>query len=327
MEFVTGFAACVKYHTSQWSTRVYDEVANFKNAEPHVAPELEANDSLKLRIREAEEENVRRLQSSRDKVTNREAELKEKRRNYALTAKPMLEQYDDLSLSKHYYGELSNVVGSQEYGAAQLQSKETGSYGYQSKKLISLGLTLESLRCNLTEGRPFARELNVLVEDSETPDIAIVSAPLQAVASVGLSTRSDMRRAAFTLARAMEDAGKYNATASAQGWFDSFKFRTVTKPNVSQAQKMKEAMAYDAAKMLLAYVDKDDWAGALTLADKKFQNMTTADTSSGTSYAAALEDFKRKASPHVAAKQFLQYSESSLATARLAFVEDVLKAK
>lgn len=321
------FWRCVKYHTNKWYATAQNEISNFSNVDAYVIGEQQAAESLRQKLATAREQLARDRSQSETDIAKAKQDVIDMRSAYSIRARPLLTRYDEISLSKHYYSELLNLVGNQEYGAQQLHSRETSNYGYQSKKLISLSLTLEALKHHVRRGEPFAKELRAIVEDSDSPDIAIVTAPLQAVAAVGLPLERDLRRSANILARAMEDAAKSSPVDTAQSWMDRFKFRTVTQPNVSQSQQAQIAMARDAARLFLAKADEGQWGAALELAAKGISSMTTANISSNAAYSQSLQQFRQLAMPYVAASQFVSYADASLATAQLAYVEDLLRFK
>lgn len=322
--FLSEFYQCVQYHVDVWSTRAIHEVTHFSDVEHFVATELEENQRLRERIAEARELAAQQQSDLNARLDAEKRKTADMRRNFAIQAKPLLERYDSISLAKHYYGENVNLVAQQEHQVSYLHERETSNYGYQSKKLISLGLSIDTLRQKMFEGSPFARELQALLDDADSADVGILSAPLQGVAATGLPKRTELRSAAFSVASAMEEAAKFRPSGGAPSLFDMFKFRSVVQPGASQTHQMQAAMARDAAKLFLSKVDKEDWAGALQLADNDFSKSTTT-ASRDVPYQEALVEFKRVAMPHTAATQFLTYAGASLTSARMAFVEQMLK--
>lgn len=320
--FLSNFWQCVKYHTTTWSNRAVYEATHFNDVEEYVQAELAENEKLRERIAEARGLEAQHRAARKVQIDEEKRQTSELRKGFALQAKPLLERYDSISMSKHYYGETLNLVAQQEYGITQLQERETSNYGYQSKKLISVGLSLETLRRRMNEGKPFAQELKALVEDADSGDVAIVSAPLQGVAGVGLPKLSELRAAALSVATAMEESAKFRPSAGAPGWFDKLKFKTVVQPGTSQAHQMQLTVARDTAALFLSKVDEEDWSGALRVADS--QNVTST-TSRDAAFQASLDEFKRVAMPKTAATQFLDYATASLTTTRVAFVEQMLK--
>lgn len=323
--FLADFWKCVQYHSTTWSNRVVHEVTHFNDVEEYVASELAENQLLRERIAEARALEGQRRAARKVQIDDEKRQTAELRKGFALQAKPLLERYDSISLAKHYFSETLNLVAQQEYGITNLQERETSNYGYQSKKLISVGLSLETLRRRLTEGKPFAQELKALVDDADSADVAIISAPLQSVASVGLPKLSELRSTALSVATAMEESARFRPSSVGAGWFDMLKFRSVVQPGTSQTHQMQLAMARDAAQLFLAKVDKEDWSGALKLAEKDFSQSTTAASVRDAAYQSALDNFKRVALPQTAATQFLDYATASLTCTRMAYVEQMLK--
>jgi hypothetical protein len=322
--YFSDFWKCVQYHTTTWSNRAVHEVTHFNDVAEYVAADVAENQSLRERIAEARALEAQRRAARKLQVDDEKRQTAELRKGFALQAKPLLERYDSISLAKHYFSETLNLVAQQEYGITQLQERETGNYGYQSKKLISVGLSLDTLRRRMTEGKPFAQELKALVDDADSADVAIVSSPLQGVAAIGLPKLSELRTSALAVATAMEESAKFRPSG-APGWFDMLKFRSVVQPGTPQTHQMQLAMARDTAQLFLAKVDKEDWSGALKLADKEFSQSTTSASVRDAAYQSALDDFKRVAMPQTAATQFLDYATASLTCTRMAYVEQMLK--
>ncbi|ESL09999.1 hypothetical protein TRSC58_02273 [Trypanosoma rangeli SC58] len=249
-------------------------------------------------------------------------ELREKRESFAAAAKPLLEEFDDVSLAQHYYQEVSNIVASHLHVVTQLAENEFNEFGYISKKLISVGLNLEALKCRMTSGAPFQKELDTALKDTESSDLAIVATPLHQVRCIPPAAR--VRATAFELARAIEEAGKgARLQEPVRGWLDLFKFRTSFSPTMLEARQVE---ARRAAKQFLGYIEGGEHHKALSVAEDVY---VKASCEVGAANAALLEQafgaFRDTVLPMIASDVFLRYARASLDASRFACVEKMLK--
>ncbi|RNF09402.1 hypothetical protein TraAM80_02200 [Trypanosoma rangeli] len=249
-------------------------------------------------------------------------ELREKRESFAAAAKPLLEEFDDVSLAQHYYQEVSNIVTSHLHVVTQLAEREFSEFGYISKKLISVGLNLEALKCRMASGAPFQEELNTALKDTESSDLSIVATPLHQVQCIPPAAR--VRATAFELARAIEEAGKGTRLQEpVRGWLDLLKFGTSFSPTMLEARQVE---ARRAAKQFLGYIEGGEHHKALSLAEDVYAR---ANREVGAANAALLEQafeaFRNTVLPMIASDVFLRYARASLDASRFACVEKMLK--
>ncbi|RNF26545.1 uncharacterized protein Tco025E_01148 [Trypanosoma conorhini] len=269
----------------------------------------------KLQRRSEEEAHAAEMERLDDGVRG-------KRESFAAAAKPLLEEFDDVSLAQHYYQEVSNIVASHLHVVTQLAERDFSEFGYVSKKLISVGLNLEALKSRMTSGAPFREELNTALKDAESSDLSIVAAPLRHVQSV--PSAASVRATAFELARAMEEAGKDGPLQEpVRGWLDLFKFGTSISPTMLEARQVE---ARRAAKQFLGHVERGEHHKALGLAEEV---CLKASRGAGAADAALLEQafeaFRDTVLPTIASDIFLRYARASLDASRFACVEKMLK--
>ena len=330
MDYVADFWKCIQYHSNHWFERASYEVLHFRDVERYVTAEIDQLAQLRDEIQHTQARNEDRLAEAKALLEAEKNRIAATRAHYAETSKPLLDEYDNISLAAHYYSEAVNTAAMQAHVVDYLQNKETTNYGYRSKHLISVSLMLEALRLQVSSGKPFAKELALVIEESESPDLAVLAAPMQRIAAGGLPTERELRNAGYQVALAVEDTTKWSnqAAASSSSWFDMFKFRTVATPQASQLSQMQKAAALDTAHLFTAHVDESNWVGALKLSDGNFQKMTSSsNVLTSKEVQQAVEAFRGLAEPVVATDAFFRYAEASLVTARLAFVEDLLQLK
>ncbi|KAF8277009.1 hypothetical protein TcBrA4_0125630 [Trypanosoma cruzi] len=249
-------------------------------------------------------------------------ELRGKRELFADAAKPLLEEFDDVSLAQHYYQEISNIVTSHLHIVSQLADREFSEFGYVSKKLISVSLNLAALKCCMMGGVPFERELNTLLKDADSSDLSIVATPLCHVQSI--PPAANVRATAFDLARAIEEVGKDGPTREpVRGWLDLFKFRTSFSPTMLETRQIE---ARRAAKQFLSHIERGEHDKALFLAEDAYVKVGhEVSAANAVLLESAFGAFRDTVLPVIASDVFLRYARASLDASRFACVEKMLK--
>ena len=321
MQWVQDFGACVSSHVRKWQSQVMslsdveDEVGYERRRNSELRHKLEA---LEAEIREREETMTARLAKERDQLHEKQAE-------YARVAREPLALFDDLSMAHHFYTEILSTAKNHEFASQQLARRELEEYGYQSKKLISAGLTFDALVGKVVNGRPFRKELAALLESVENEDIAAVAQPTFAVAETGVADRLHIQSAAHTFARAIEDAASFQPDDPLKSWLDLAKFRHVISPSAKAQQVSDQERAARFARRFLRAVDNGQLDKALDESAEAVTVFGVRDTPSALALRRAHESFAGIAKPAVATEQFVQFVSDSLTETRFMFVEQVLK--
>ncbi|KAK7197097.1 hypothetical protein NESM_000654700 [Novymonas esmeraldas] len=294
----------------------------FSDPEKALAAEKARNAEATARVAEL------RLQHSQDEREFKEladrldGRIRAQREQYAREAAPLLKEFDDIATSQHYYQEVCNSVAAQKTFVDQMAQREMQQFGYMSKKLISVGLNFEALRHKMGSGRPFAQELAAVLEDAESEDLTVMSAPLRFFADRGVPEPTLLRAAAFDLARSIEETGKAPVQQPVRGWLDLLKFRTAFSPSTVD---QNEVRARRAAAQFTRYIEQSEYAKALGVAEEADAWTRNEHDASVEYFNNSYKFFRHAALPAITAEIFLKYASASLNASRFACVEHMLK--
>ncbi|KPI88242.1 hypothetical protein ABL78_2666 [Leptomonas seymouri] len=258
----------------------------------------------------------------KDKVEQMNDQIKRQRERYTRQAAPMLKEFDDIAISQHYYQEVASSVSAQENFVDQMVQREAQQFGYMSKKLISVGLNFEALRQKMRSGAPFAQELRAALDDAESEDLNVMSVPLQHFSERGVPKPTLVRAAAFDLARSIEETGKAPVQQPVRSWIDLLKFRTAFSPSTVD---QNEVRARRTATQFTRYVENNQFADALSLAEDAAKWTRSEKDASLEHFYSAYQRFRQAAVPAITAEIFLAYASASLNASRYACVEHTLK--
>lgn len=135
---------------------------------------------------------------------------------YVTAALPVMRTYDQESLKKSLCDEVKNNFEKQEDTVQLILHKELKNYGYKSRFLHTLDVTLSALRAKVDIGEPFDVELQALTyalaelgeETAET-----LTKPLRGLSRQGVLTRKDLSQSLVTV---IPPVGPYDAPTVAQ---------------------------------------------------------------------------------------------------------------
>ncbi|KEG15444.1 hypothetical protein DQ04_00071120 [Trypanosoma grayi] len=288
-----------------------DEALSRERVRNEIALENLAKARLQLR---SEEDRLEK------EVAELDNELQAKRSALAAVARPMLNEFDEVSLAQHYYQEVSNIAASHLRIVSQLADRELGEFGYVSKKLISVGLNYEVLKLRMASGGPFRSELSTVLKDAESDDLTLIAAPLQRV--MNIPPAAAVRATAFDLARAIEEAGKGPAREPVRGWLDFLKFRTSFSPTMLE---MRQVRARRAAARFLGHVEQGEYHLAMGVAEEIYTEARREVVANEALLTIAFEAFRNNVLPNIASDVFSRYARASLDASRYACVEKMLK--
>ncbi|KAG8349108.1 hypothetical protein TRVL_00060 [Trypanosoma vivax] len=291
----------------------------FMPAEKALSEEMVRNESARLQLSSARLQRKMEETNFNSEVKKMDESLRVKQENFATSAKPMLDEFNSVSLAQHYYQEVLNTVASQSHLVSQIAEREFGQYGYISKKLVSFSLHFEVLKRRMTAGEPFNRELSRVLHDADSEDLNLVAAPLKQVDTI--PSQAAARATAFDLAQAIMESGKAPAQEPVRGWLDLLKFRTSRNPVTLQ---QREASARRAAEALISYVKQGELHQALRHAEAVYGEMQHLGLANSLLLDNALVAFKEAVLPNIAADMLLRYSRASLNACRYACVEKML---
>lgn len=294
----------------------------FSNPDDALAAELARNEEARTRVATTKFDYKKEQLEYQEKMDALDESVRLQREAYAKQAKPLLAEFDDIDLSQHYYQELQGSVTAQYSMMGQLSQRETHQYGYMSKQLISVGLKFEALAKQIRSGKPFAAELNAMLDDADSNDLDLMAAPLQSFAGHGIPARAVVRASAFEVARAMEETGKAPAQAATRGWIDLLKFRNAISPSTAESN---QARARVNAATFLRHIEADEFPQALKVADEVLHTVQSEKDAQADAFTGVYNGFRQSAIPAVAADVFLAYTKASLDASRYACVESVLK--
>lgn len=294
----------------------------FTDPDDALAAEKARNEEARAKLAAARLEHSGEERVFDSQMSRFDQQLKDKRDAYAATAKPMLEEFDDIAISQHYYSEVSSLVKGQESMMEMIRERELGEFGYMSKKLISVSINFEALKKKLTAGQPFAGELSSALADAESADLDMMSAPLRAFAASGVPNATVVRATAFDLARAIEETGKAPVQEPMRGWLDLLKFRTSFSPTTTEQH---QARARKTALSFMQHIEMSDYPKALEVADGVSRAVKREKDATHEFFASSYEGFRKTVVPVIASDIFLAYAQSSLDASRFACVEKMLK--
>lgn len=293
----------------------------FSDPEEALAAEKARNAEARARATEVRLQHSQEEREFKEKVEQLDGRIKTQRDAYARRAAPMLKEFDDIAISQHYYQEVGNSVTAQESFVDQMSQRETQQFGYMSKKLISVGLNFQALRLQMQSGQPFARELKAALDDAESDDLKVMSAPLQAFADRGVPKPTLVRAAAFDLARSIEETGKAPVQQPVRGWLDLLKFRTAFSPSTVD---QNEVRARRTAAQFTRFIEQNEYASALALAEEVDKWTRNEHDASINYFNNSYKSFRHAALPAITAEIFLAYAAASLDASRFACVEHML---
>ncbi|KPA82544.1 putative mitochondrial hypothetical protein [Leptomonas pyrrhocoris] len=294
----------------------------FSDPEDALAAEKARNEEARAKATETRLRHSQEERDFKDKVDQLDNKIKHQREHYARQAAPMLKEFDDIAISQHYYQEVGNNVSAQESFVDQMVQREVQQFGYMSKKLVSVGLNFEALRQKMRSGEPFAQELKSALDDAESEDLIVMSAPLQHFAERGVPKPTLVRAAAFDLARSIEETGKAPVQQPVRSWLDMLKFRTAFSPSTVD---QNEVRARRAATQFTRYVEQNQYAAALSLAEEAAKWTRNEKDASFEYFDNSYQSFLQAAVPAITSEVFLAYASASLNASRYACVEHMLK--
>lgn len=321
MQFLTDFGACVKYHTNKWATAAFA----LADIEDLVAYEKRRNGELRQQVEATQAELREREATIHARLAQHQDMVKGVQAAYAEQAKEPLALFDDLSMASHFYTQLQSIAKNQEYTCQQLLQQELSHYGYQSKRLISAGLTFDALTVKVAAGKPFRKELSALLETVASDDIAVVARPMLTVANTGVADWARIRTSAFHFARSVEDAASFQQADALKSWLDLAKFRNVISPTAKAKQISDQERAARDVRRFLRAVDRGLLQQALDHSAEAVAAFAIRDTPNAQALRRAHEAFAALAQPAVATEQFVQFVGDSLTESRYSFVEQVLR--
>ena len=110
-----------------------------------------------------------------------------------------------------FFKQVQDAVRDAFFNVRNLMDNETQQYGYVSKNVLSLTLSLEALRAAMASGRPFHHELQSFKESVGDVDneLAVWADVLQHFAFKGLPQKPDAHAAAVRLAHAVREVEVY----------------------------------------------------------------------------------------------------------------------
>ncbi|RHW72957.1 hypothetical protein DPX39_040008700 [Trypanosoma brucei equiperdum] len=257
------------------------------------------------------------MEKEMQKIDN---EMRAKEESYAAQAKPLLDDFNDISLAQHYYQEVGTTLASQVHLVSQRVERELEEFGYTSKKLISVGLNYEALKRKMKAGLPFNEELSAVLKDAESEDVNLVAAPLKYINSI--PSPAVVRVTAFNLGRAIVEAGKAPAAEPVRGILDFFKFRTSLSPTMLVSRQLR---ALKSEAEFLRFVERGEYHRALSLAEDVYAGLKREGVKDAAVLDEAFGAFRRTVLPTVAGDMLLRYCAASLCAARFACVENMLK--
>lgn len=306
-------------------TSLKDRLASiffFTDPDDALTAERARNEEARAKATEMQMQHSQEERDFKAKVDRLDKRVRLQRERYATEAAPMLKEFDDIAISQHYYQEVGNSVSAQENFVDQMKQREVQQFGYMSKKLISVGLNFEALRQKMRSGEPFAQELQAALDDAESEDLTVMSAPLQHFAKSGVPKPTLVRAAAFDLARSIEETGKAPVQQPVRGWLDLLKFRTAFSPSTVD---QNEVRARRTATQFTRFVEQNQYAAALSLAEEAAQWTRNEKDASLEYFYNAYQSFRQAAVPAITSEIFLAYASASLNASRFACVEHMLK--
>lgn len=294
----------------------------FSDWQDALAFERARNEEARAKVAAARLEHSAKEREFEEEMAKLDEEIRRKRDAYASAAKPLLAEFDDIAISQHYYQEVMNSVTGQVPMVDMLRERELGAFGYMSKKLISVSLNFEALQTKLRAGMPFVKELSSALDDAESADLDLMSAPLKAFAPNGVPKPEVVRSAAFNLARAIEETGRAPVQEPVRGWLDLLKFRTSFSPSAAEQQQTR---ARKEAALFMEHMEMGEYPSALEVADGVYQNVRAEKDATYEFFNTSYESFRKAVIPVIASDVFLAYAQSSLDASRYACVERLYK--
>ena len=300
---------------------VIKTVYDYFDVEPDVADLVARNKATKKDIEKLRKYGDARKESNQKHLEALEQEAAAMQVKYQQQSQPVLEEYEKTSVAKLMYDEISGGIDSDIRSLQQLQEQEMQGFGFQSKVLFSLALTVEALKTRIASGKPFDKELRALQQEVDNSgDVLLVTEPLKCVADKGLKSSTWLtiagREAAESLAHAFHNR---SSTQVAQSLFSKAKFEM---PNAAEIG-IPQAKRRDYAVELNDHVASQDYREALKVADEAMERLPQG-TRASEDAIVALSKFKEGVVPVLLAHQLFDYCDASLTTTRYSFVENFL---
>uniref|UniRef100_A0A7S1LMD7 Uncharacterized protein n=1 Tax=Neobodo designis TaxID=312471 RepID=A0A7S1LMD7_NEODS len=188
---------------------VDDTLAQWTDPSAAVADETQRNAALRRTV-ERQRVDFAELQGieARERLAADE-QYRERKQSIVAGASGKLDALDVLSVAKMVYEEVEATMAKMADGVRQAGQRELHGYGYQSKMLLSIDLTLDAMRSSMRAGEPFASQLDALngeLNDAGATDAAAALPVMRSFASEGIASKAAIASAAVALASAVNEA-------------------------------------------------------------------------------------------------------------------------
>ena len=225
-----------------------------------------------------------------------------------------IDRIDAKSVGKMVYEQFADQAAEQAHEVSVLAGRELQSYGYQSKMVASLGISVGALRAAMASGAPFRRQLAAVCSELDDDAMRPVTAPLEDAAGKGLPTAVATELAALDVATAL-DVARVAANAAPQvteppsNW-DVLRFVRQKPEDPAIARRREEVAADDMVRLARS----GEYAAALRACD------SLVEPAAGIA-APQVAAFRAAAQQRLVADSVLRYFDATLAVKRFTFVE------
>lgn len=297
-------------------------ILGFTTIEEGVSEEIIRNMKGRAQLAELECTVQEEKRANQQKIDAEAKIVENKQKGYAEELKPLLTEFDSLSMAEHFYDTSVHSMENEAYLADALLKKEGEHYGYLGKKLASVSLHLEFLRQEIESGRPFQEALQGLLKDAEDEDLRVVAGPLQRFAPTGKPSDLNVRHAAFSLSQVISKAGSATSVEEpVNKWVNIFRFRTTVSPSKEEANCVQ---ARKDARELMEHIRHREYAKGLEVVQRAKKELEARRDPVLEEFKDMEAKFRQQVDPIVAADVFLMYSSSWLTCTRFASVEKVI---
>lgn len=306
-----------------------ETIKDFFDVEKAVADDVAKLNASHGILTQLQQQEASRATKRAEELAVVKKEIAELRESNKISCRPALERADELSLAGIFFKQISDAIRDSYSYVQNLMQRETEQYGYVSKNVLSLTLSLEALRTAMQSGKPFHHELSAFKENVGDIDqeLAVWADVLQHFAFKGLPQKPDVHAAAVRLAHTIKDVEVFRASDKEQPRsfldflkFSSSRFIPAYRPEVYA----------DYANIILDATRADDWESATRNADaaaklfglEKLAKNPLDPSQWGLQHgkrplvrvqpAAAYYHFKECVSGLVVAQQFHQYCQAAL---------------
>ena len=311
----------------------------------NVANQVKKNQNLGNDIAKLKAYHVEREENNAKSLEAMKMDLTKKKATYEVDSQEVLASHDRMSVAGLIYEDIVKQIDTDMQSVQQVSDNDVGTFGFQSKIIFNLSMTVDALKAKVRSGLPYATELEALrAEVGKSNDIAMMTSPISGpLAHQGIPTHERVmvlgKETAESLLRATRQGAMRPTTGTqvAQSFFHRLKFDAPTpSQTVAEAQaahhnhhhhhdqKLNRKELETFSTDFFDSINQRDYAEALRVAAEAQERLPPG-TTVAKEFESGIEKFRAGVVPMMLAQNLFDYCDASLISTRYSFVSPVLE--